>query len=72
MKNLTTIGGIAVVVAYAIGSGLWVNTGDGCRSLNQTAWQPPQPLRTYLGFPVLSPTQFKPCIRGTCSNSSIS
>jgi hypothetical protein len=28
MKNLTTIAGIAVVFAYAIGSGFWVNTGD--------------------------------------------
>ena len=42
MKNLTTIAGIALVFVYAIGSGLWVNTGDGWyRSLNQPAWQPP-------------------------------
>ncbi|MBU3734950.1 MAG: tryptophan-rich sensory protein [Candidatus Planktophila sp.] len=42
MKTLTTIIGIALVFLYAIGSGLWVNTGDGWyRSLNQPAWQPP-------------------------------
>jgi tryptophan-rich sensory protein len=42
MKSLTTITGLAMVFAYAIGSGLWVNTGDGWyRSLNQPAWQPP-------------------------------
>jgi tryptophan-rich sensory protein len=42
MKNLTAFAGIALVFVYAIGSGLWVNTGDGWyRSLNQPAWQPP-------------------------------
>jgi tryptophan-rich sensory protein len=34
--------GIALVLIYAIGSGLWVNTGDGWyRNLNQPSWQPP-------------------------------
>ena len=33
---------IALVVVYAIGSGLWVNTGDNWyRSLNAPSWQPP-------------------------------
>ena len=42
MKNLTAFAGIALVFIYVIGSGLWVNTGDGWyRSLNQPAWQPP-------------------------------
>ena len=34
--------GIALVVFYAVGSGLWVNTGDNWyRSLNAPTWQPP-------------------------------
>jgi benzodiazapine receptor len=34
--------GIALVFIYAIGSGLWVNTGDNWyRSLNAPSWQPP-------------------------------
>ena len=34
--------GIAILAAYVIGSGLWVNTGDNWyRNLNQPAWQPP-------------------------------
>ena len=38
---LSTIG-IGLVFVYAIGSGLWVNTGDNWyRSLNAPAWQPP-------------------------------
>ena len=42
MKNLTAFAGIAILATYIIGSGLWVNTGDGWyRSLNQPAWQPP-------------------------------
>ena len=42
MKTLTAFAGIAILAAYIIGSGLWVNTGDGWyRSLNQPAWQPP-------------------------------
>jgi len=33
---------IALVMIYAIGSGLWVNTGDGFyRSLKRPFWQPP-------------------------------
>ena len=33
---------MATVFVYAIGSGLWVNTGDNWyRSLNQPPWQPP-------------------------------
>ena len=33
---------MATVFIYAIGSGLWVNTGDNWyRSLNQPSWQPP-------------------------------
>ena len=33
---------ISLVLMYAIGSGLWVNTGDGWyQSLQQPAWQPP-------------------------------
>jgi tryptophan-rich sensory protein len=42
MKNLAAISGIALVVLYAIGSGLWVNTGDSWyRNLNAPSWQPP-------------------------------
>jgi tryptophan-rich sensory protein len=34
--------GIAMVLAYAIGSGLWVNTGDNWyANLNKPSWQPP-------------------------------
>ena len=34
--------GIAIVLAYAIGSGLWVNTGDNWyANLNKPSWQPP-------------------------------
>jgi benzodiazapine receptor len=34
--------GIALVLIYAIGSGLWVNTGDNWyRNLNKPSWQPP-------------------------------
>jgi hypothetical protein len=29
MKNLTAFAGVALVFIYVIGSGLWVNTGDG-------------------------------------------
>lgn len=33
---------VGLVFVYAIGSGLWVNTGDGFyRSLKRPAWQPP-------------------------------
>ena len=42
MKNLWAVLGIAIVFVYIIGSGLWVNTGDGWyRSLNAPSWQPP-------------------------------
>jgi tryptophan-rich sensory protein len=41
-RNSASIIGIALVLVYAIGSGLWVNTGDGWyRNLNQPSWQPP-------------------------------
>jgi translocator protein len=34
--------GIALVLTYAIGSGLWVNTGDNWyANLNKPSWQPP-------------------------------
>jgi translocator protein len=34
--------GIALVLVYAIGSGLWVNTGDNWyANLNKPSWQPP-------------------------------
>ena len=42
MKGLTSVIGISIVFVYAIGSGLWVNTGDNWyRSLNPPSWQPP-------------------------------
>ena len=42
MKIYGSISGIALVVIYAAGSGLWVNTGDNWyRSLNAPSWQPP-------------------------------
>ncbi len=42
MKSLLSVIGVATVFVYAIGSGLWVNTGDNWyRSLNQPSWQPP-------------------------------
>ena len=41
-RNSASVIGIAFVLTYAIGSGLWVNTGDGWyRNLNQPSWQPP-------------------------------
>ncbi len=41
-RNSASVIGIALVLLYAIGSGLWVNTGDGWyRNLNQPSWQPP-------------------------------
>ncbi len=41
-RNSASIIGVALVLIYAIGSGLWVNTGDGWyRNLNQPSWQPP-------------------------------
>ena len=42
MKTAGAIIGLAILAAYVIGSGLWVNTGDNWyRNLNQPAWQPP-------------------------------
>jgi translocator protein len=42
IKTLGPIAGIGLVLIYAIGSGLWVNTGDNWyRSLNPPVWQPP-------------------------------
>ena len=42
MKLAASSIGVALVFIYVIGSGLWVNTGDGWyRGLNQPAWQPP-------------------------------
>lgn len=42
IKAVGSITGIALVLVYAIGSGLWVNTGDNWyRSLNAPKWQPP-------------------------------
>jgi len=42
MKNLWAVIGVAILFVYIIGSGLWVNTGDGWyRSLNAPSWQPP-------------------------------
>jgi tryptophan-rich sensory protein len=41
-RSSSSVIGIAIVLIYAIGSGLWVNTGDGWyRNLNQPSWQPP-------------------------------
>ena len=42
MKLALSAIGIGLVFVYAIGSGLWVNTGDNWyRSLNAPTWQPP-------------------------------
>ena len=42
MKIFGSVVGIALVLIYIVGSGLWVNTGDNWyRSLNQPSWQPP-------------------------------
>jgi benzodiazapine receptor len=41
-RNSASVIGIALVLIYTLGSGLWVNTGDGWyRNLNQPSWQPP-------------------------------
>ena len=41
-RTATAASGIAIVLAYAIGSGLWVNTGDNWyANLNKPSWQPP-------------------------------
>jgi tryptophan-rich sensory protein len=42
VKTLLVITNISLVAIYAIGSGLWVNSGDGFyRSLKRPFWQPP-------------------------------
>lgn len=42
MKALTQSAGVVLVFTYAIGSGIWVNTGDNWyRDLNAPSWQPP-------------------------------
>jgi translocator protein len=42
MKLVASAIGVALVLIYVVGSGLWVNTGDGWyRGLNQPSWQPP-------------------------------
>ena len=42
MKLVASTIGVALVLIYVVGSGLWVNTGDGWyRGLNQPAWKPP-------------------------------
>ena len=41
-RTAASVIGIALVLLYVVGSGLWVNTGDGWyRNLNQPSWQPP-------------------------------
>lgn len=42
MRVLAGIVGVALVVVYAVVSGLWVSTGDSWyRSLDRPPWQPP-------------------------------
>ena len=41
-RNSASVIGIALVLIYAVGSGLWVNTGDSWYAdLNRPSWQPP-------------------------------
>ena len=41
-RTLTAVSGIAIVLIYVIGSGLWVNTGDSWyANINTPSWQPP-------------------------------
>ena len=41
-RTLTAASGIAIVLIYVIGSGLWVNTGDSWyANINKPSWQPP-------------------------------
>jgi tryptophan-rich sensory protein len=41
-QNYAAIVGIGLVLTYAIGAGLWTNTGDNWyRMLNAPSWQPP-------------------------------
>ena len=42
MRVVVAVGSVAIVVGYAIGSGLWVSAGDSWyRTLQQPPWQPP-------------------------------
>ena len=42
LRNALSFAGIAIVVVYVVGSGLWVNTGDSWyNNLNRPSWQPP-------------------------------
>lgn len=42
MKSSLSVVAVGLVLLYAAGSGLWVNTGDNWyRSLNAPTWQPP-------------------------------
>ena len=41
-RTLIAASGIAIVLIYMIGSGLWVNTGDNWyANINKPSWQPP-------------------------------
>ena len=41
-RTIAAAAGIALVLVYAIGSSLWVNTGDNWyANLNKPSWQPP-------------------------------
>ncbi len=41
-RSTASIIGIALVLIYVVGSGLWVNTGDSWyANLNRPSWQPP-------------------------------
>jgi len=41
-RLLASVGSIALVVAYAVGSGVWVSTNPGWyASLDRPSWQPP-------------------------------
>ena len=42
MRNINAAIGVSLVAIYAVGSGIWVNTGDNWyRELNSPSWQPP-------------------------------
>jgi benzodiazapine receptor len=42
LRNALSFAGIAIVIVYVVGSGLWVNTGDSWyNNLNKPSWQPP-------------------------------
>jgi tryptophan-rich sensory protein len=41
-RSSASVIGIAIVLLYVVGSGLWVNTGDSWyANLNRPSWQPP-------------------------------